>query len=1083
MASLPPPDPRRWSAWWLARHTRRDSLVLTQRNVYILPTRAGWLCGLLLLVLLIGSINYQLNLGYLLTFVLASAAVASMHSTHANLRGLHLSLRPPEPVHAGEVAPLAVTLSDPAPRPRRRHGLGLRLLSAQLGPAAASTDPAEWTWFDIADGASSTVTLDLLPLQRGWHDIEALRLETRFPFGLFCAWTLWRPAARLLAWPAPEQPAPPLPVQAGAGGAISRPGPSGTERDGVRAYRRGDALTQIAWKKSAQALTGSGELVSRDQPGAPLRTLTLRWADTSDAPAMRVAPSGAGQAPLSADPQQHRLARLSAWVNAAERSGAAWALDLPGLQLPAGRGEAHRRSALLALATWERPDGAAPAGALVPAPTTSTATDSAPLAARAWRQAGAPLPREARDTLFLLGVLGWTLLPQFIHVPLWCSGFAVTAIGWRAWLAWRGAALPPRWLLVVALAAAALLTWQQHHSLVGKEAGVSLLVLLAALKTLELRARRDHWVVFGLGFFLVLANFLFSQSLATALAMLAAVLGLLAALTLAHMPAGRPRLWRAARLASWQTLLGAPLVLLLFVFFPRVAPLWSVPSEGLARSGLSDQLRLGDVAELATDDSLAMRVRFDTTPPPPAALYFRGPVLSRHDGQTWRAESAGGAGGPLLRRLPADAEPTGAGLGYELTVEPLRVQTLPLLEMTLDAPQIDAGTPPPLRRLPDLQWVSQRPLAERLRVRAVAQLDVRWRADADIDPGTDPAPDPAGSGPGAARQRLPLLELHLPAGAHPRSVAWAQALRASPALAGAGPDRLALALLDHIRQGDYSYTLSPGLHDQGDALDAFWLDRKAGFCEHYASAFVVLMRAMGVPARIVTGYQGGQLNPLDGVLEVRQSDAHAWAEYWQAGRGWVRADPTAAVAPERVQRGQRLRPPSGLVGGTLVELNPALAERLREVWSALDHRWNQWVLGHDQRRQLELLRQLGWPDIDLLGLGRVLLLGLATLGLLGAGWAAWDSRRQQPRRDPWLRVWLTLQARLRRRGLAIEPHQTPAWAASAAVARWGTAAEPLAQALQAFELGRYGRPAEQPGMTLKAQQRRLDNALRQLPRR
>ncbi|MEY8875438.1 MAG: transglutaminaseTgpA domain-containing protein [Leptothrix sp. (in: b-proteobacteria)] len=764
MASLPPPDPRRWSAWWLARHTRRDSVVLTQRNVYILPTRAGWLCGLLLLVLLIGSINYQLNLGYLLTFVLASAAVASMHSAHANLRGLHLSLRAPEPVHAGEIAQLAVTLSDPAARPRRRHGLGLRLLPARLGAAtrtAPPADTADWTWFDIADGASSTVTLDLQPLQRGWHDIEALRLETRFPFGLFCAWTLWRPAARLLAWPAPEQPAPPLPVQAGAGGAISRPGPSGTERDGVRAYRRGDALTQIAWKKSAQALTGGGELVSRDQPGAPLRTLTLRWADTADTPASHAPSTDPGAPLLPADPPQHRLARLSAWVNAAELSGAAWALDLPGLQLPAGRGEAHRRSALLALATWERPEGAAPAGALVPA--APAATEGEPnaqphthhsLAARALRQAGAPLPREARDTLFLLGVLGWTLLPQFTHVPPWCGGFAVAAIGWRAWLAWRGAALPPRWLLVVALAGAALLTWQQHHSLIGKEAGVSLLVLLAALKTLELRARRDHWVVFGLGFFLVLANFLFSQSLATALAMLAAVLGLLAALTLAHMPAGRPRLWRAARLASWQTLLGAPLVLLLFVFFPRVAPLWSVPSEGLARSGLSDQLRLGDVAELANDDSLAMRVRFDAAPPPPAALYFRGPVLSRHDGQTWRAESAGFSGGALLRRLPAEVEAVGAGLGYELTVEPLRVQTLPLLEMTLDAPQIDAGTPPQLRRLPDLQWVSQRPLAERLRVHAVAHLGVRWRAEPGMDLGTelgtDPAPDPAGNTPGAA---------------------------------------------------------------------------------------------------------------------------------------------------------------------------------------------------------------------------------------------------------------------------------------------------------------------------------------------
>ncbi|MEX8518043.1 MAG: DUF58 domain-containing protein, partial [Leptothrix sp. (in: b-proteobacteria)] len=204
----------RWRAWWDSRHPRSDTLTLTQRNVYILPTRAGWLCALLLLVLLIGSINYQLNLGYLLTFVLASAAVASMQSSHATLRGLQLSLAAPLPVHAGEVARLDVRLSDPSPRPRRRHGIGLRV---DLPEASGSTG---WTWLDLPDTSnppsnpaafSASVQLLLQPTRRGWHVLPTIRLETRFPFGLFRAWSVWRPAARLLAWPAPEQPAPPLP--------------------------------------------------------------------------------------------------------------------------------------------------------------------------------------------------------------------------------------------------------------------------------------------------------------------------------------------------------------------------------------------------------------------------------------------------------------------------------------------------------------------------------------------------------------------------------------------------------------------------------------------------------------------------------------------------------------------------------------------------------------------------------------------------------------------------------------------------------------------------------------------------------
>ncbi|ACB35179.1 transglutaminase domain protein [Leptothrix cholodnii SP-6] len=654
----------------------------------------------------------------------------------------------------------------------------------------------------------------------------------------------------------------------------------------------------------------------------------------------------------------------------------------------------------------------------------------------AWRERAAQPGRESRDTLFMLAVLAWTLLPQAPHVPLWCSLFSAAALLWRAVLAWRVRPLPPRWLLILLLLACIGATVLTYRSLTGKEAGLALLVLLTALKTLELRARRDALVLFFLGFFLVLANFLHSQSLATAVAMVLSVWGLLAALVLAHMPVGRPRLAQVAGLAGRMLVLGAPLIAALFIFFPRMAPLWGVPGEAGGRTGLSDQLQLGDVAELALDDSTALRVRFFGPAPAASTLYFRGPVLSLPDGQRWVALPW--RPGDTSLALP-NPSPRDTALAYEMTVEPLRVSTLPLLETSVSRPQVDSGEVE-LYAHPDGQWITGRPIAERVRLQA--QAAVRSRA----------AASPEGL--------LPTY-LQLPPGQHPRSIAWAQALRSQPAFAQASPnqlaDLLAVALVVHIRQGGYSYTLAPGTYGE-QPLDAFWLDRREGFCEHFATAFVVLMRAMGVPARIVTGYQGGQFNPIDGVLEVRQSDAHAWAEYWRAGDGWVRVDPTAAVAPDRIQRSQRLAPPRGLMAGALAQVDPALLARVRAVWGALDHQWNQWVLSHGRQRQLDLLRALGWQSPDLADLGRLLAIGLAGLALLGAALGAWQARRVR-QRDPWLRAYAGVRKALMQRGIDCPAHLPPRSLAAALRRQHGTAAETLAAALLALEAWRYQAPS------------------------
>jgi len=313
----------RFRAWWQKRLRRTDTQTLTQRNVYILPTTAGWMFAVTLLVLLLASINYQLNLGYVLTFLLAGSGVVSMHVTHGTLRGLTLHLRPIAPAFAEGPAVLDIVLTSPG---TPRFGIGLRLLDA---PGATLA------WIDVPGGGRAVAHVSYVPAARGVHDAPTLSAETRFPLGLFRAWTVWRPAARHLVYPRPEPDAPAPPATRAIIGAAthSRHRESG-EVEGVRAYRRGDPMKLIAWKKAAQALELGTELVSRDTSVAARQELWLDW-------------SACG--PLA---PEERLSRLAAWTLVAERAGTAFGLHLPGLELAPEGGEAQRRRCLEALALW-----------------------------------------------------------------------------------------------------------------------------------------------------------------------------------------------------------------------------------------------------------------------------------------------------------------------------------------------------------------------------------------------------------------------------------------------------------------------------------------------------------------------------------------------------------------------------------------------------------------------------------------------------------------------------------------------------------------------------------------------------------
>lgn len=313
----------RWQRWWEARLRRSDTLVLMQRNIYILPTRPGAMFALTLLVLLLASINYRLNLGYLLTFLLAGAAVAGMHITHATLRGLRLSLRAPAPCFAGQAAVLEVALQHT--RPAWRHGIGLRVIDR------SARRPPAWVWTDVPPAGQASVRVSFTPARRGWCEVPPLTVETRFPLGIFRVWSLWRPAARVLAYPRPEDHAPPLPApQALAGGPTAGKTREGPEAEGVRAYRRGDPIKRVVWKKVAK----TDQMVSRDGSASAEFELWLDWASAATLDA------------------EQRLSRLCAWVLAADQAQVRYGLRLPGTELAPDAGETHRRACLERLALW-----------------------------------------------------------------------------------------------------------------------------------------------------------------------------------------------------------------------------------------------------------------------------------------------------------------------------------------------------------------------------------------------------------------------------------------------------------------------------------------------------------------------------------------------------------------------------------------------------------------------------------------------------------------------------------------------------------------------------------------------------------
>ena len=598
---------------------------------------------------------------------------------------------------------------------------------------------------------------------------------------------------------------------------------------------------------------------------------------------------------------------------------------------------------------------------------------------------------------WLLVALALAVAPHARELSVWLTVLFVAILGWRWFLARRGQPLPARWLLlpVAVLAGAGVLI--DYRTLFGRDAGVALLTAMTACKLLETRELRDGVVLVFLGYLLVMSNLLYSQEIPMIAYLFAVVLLMLAAQVMIHRQHAGLGALAPLRLSGKMALQAVPVMVILFVLFPRIpGPLWGLPKDAYkGRTGLSEEMMPGSVSELSKSDAVAFRARFAGLTPPPNRLYWRGPVLWNFDGRRWTS----GDGRPANVPIPFTSE--GAAVEYSVILEPSN-------RIWLFALDLPALLPPRAAMTPSFLLLRDQPVNE------VYRYDMRSYPTYRTGDLTE-----------AEKTRA----LRLPPRGNPR----ARTLAAEWRERDARPEALVNAALLLFREQAFYYTLTPPLLNV-DSVDDFLFRTRRGFCEHYTSAFVFLMRAAGVPARVVTGYQGGERNTFGDYLIVRQSDAHAWAEVWLEGRGWTRVDPTGAVAPNRIQEGlyAAVADPDALP--FLVRRGGA-SEWLRQLamsWDSLNNSWNEWVLAYGPDRQKEFLSGLGFGPVDWADMTVAMTVALGGFALLVAGFR-WRSHLP---RDPVARAYLRFCARLARRGLARNPQEGPlAFAERVAVSR------------------------------------------------
>ena len=559
----------------------------------------------------------------------------------------------------------------------------------------------------------------------------------------------------------------------------------------------------------------------------------------------------------------------------------------------------------------------------------------------------------------LLASLPWTLGALLVslapHVPYLAVWITVAFIGcavWRYIIEKQRRMLPSRWIRGGLALLCFLGVFGTYSSISGVGPGSALLAIMAALKLLETRKRRDQFVLLFICIFLLMSSLLREQYLWSLPYLIGSTLIILTAWL--RMSAGESETAKQSFATGGRLLMyAAPLAIVMWVFFPRLAsPFWAVPIDtSQATSGLSDSMSPGDISSLSMSDAVAFRVQFDGEIPESRDLYWRGLVMTRFNGRTWTGSEL-----TIDRTAVDEIIERGEPVSYEVTLEPTRQQWVLALDLPKDwsLPRTFMG--------PQQQLARITPIEQRISYKATSYPDYILQADLSS----------------LSRRWYTSV----PDNGNGRSKKLATEMRES-----AGSDTAYIeAVLAKFHDEEYFYTLQPPALGS-NPVDRFLFETRQGFCEHYASAFAFMMRSAGIPTRVILGYQGGEINPMGGHLIVRQSDAHAWTEVWLERYGWYRVDPTAAVAPERIEFGARGAALDG-IGATWGFSAPSeLLQSLTMTWDALNAKWNEWVLGYGPDTQDSFMEWLGmddpnWRKMLLTLVGSVVGLILAISGLM-----------------------------------------------------------------------------------------------------
>ncbi len=633
------------------------------------------------------------------------------------------------------------------------------------------------------------------------------------------------------------------------------------------------------------------------------------------------------------------------------------------------------------------------------------------------------IPQEIANRSAVFAVCGcflFSIAPHFVNLPGWIILLVLVSLAWRCGQNIDKIGALPKWLLIPLVLIGGVGVFAEYWTIVGRDAGLALLTVMTSFKFLESRTHRDMLILVFLCYFLIATHFLFSQSIFTAGLMLMTLIVITATLiTLNQRDDGvslRERLLRSTRLV----VLCIPLMLILFVLVPRIpGPLWGLTSEQRGGiTGLSDNMSPGKISNLIRSNEVAFRVEFEGEVPAQNRLYWRGPVMPAFNGYRWSQVPRK----PLdSLTLTAFSEP----VEYTVTLEPNGEQWLLALDLPTRLIRDSFMTA-------DFQLIHKREINDLLRYTMESRLSFQAGLDESF--------------------AYLALNLEYPEDTNPRTIELGRSL----AERYREPTDIINHVLGMYREQEFVYTLNPPPLN-GDIVDQFLFSSRRGFCEHYAGSFALLMRAAGIPARIVTGYQGGEFNRVGNYLIVRQSDAHAWTEVWLRERGWVRVDPTAAVSPSRIEQGLD----DALFGeesGFRIQNRNPLFGNLLYSWDNLQHGWNDWVLNYDQRRQMNFLRQLNigienWSDMVF---AMVLLIGAVT----GSFWLIVWYRERPPRPAAYEVQLRRLSKKLARQGL----RRKPAEDTRAFLRRIDASGYPqrdrLARIIELYNRLKYGRDAD-----------------------